>query len=139
MAAFPSPKAGPRSDKPRSLWRRLVNWQYSHAVAGPRTGDPLLQWFAGDGTSMGRESRQARRQRQRREAERAKKHQSSSSRTGLYAAAGIAVVVIGIIAALVLSQGKGQSATAKATATAAAELTPVPGIAYGPVRCSYQE
>lgn len=92
---------------------------------------------------MGRESRQSRRQRQRREAERARKQTSNTSRNGLLAGVAMAIVVIGVVAALVFTQGSAQSKTAKATATAkaqaATQYTPVAGVRYGPIRCSYNE
>lgn len=87
---------------------------------------------------MGRESRQARRQRQRRDAERARKQSSNTSRTGLIAGIAVVVVVIAVIATLVLTQGRALSSPgANATATAVAETTPVAGVAYGPIKCTY--
>jgi hypothetical protein len=89
---------------------------------------------------MGRESRQARRQRQRRDAERAQKQSSTGSRTGLIAGIVMAVVVIGVVALLFFTQVQAQhSANAHATATVEAEFTPVAGIQYGPIKCTYNE
>jgi hypothetical protein len=57
----------------------------------------------------------------------------------LLAGVAMAIVVIGVVAALVFTQGSAQSKTAKATATAQAQFTPVAGVAYGPIKCSYNE
>lgn len=89
---------------------------------------------------MGRESRQARRQRQRRDAERAQKHTTNTSRTALIAGVVMAAVVIAVVGVLLLTQGRAESSgQVSATATAEAEFTPVAGVAYGPVKCSYNE
>lgn len=89
---------------------------------------------------MGRDSRQARRQRQRRDAERAKKQPSrGSSKTALYAGIATVAVIVAVVAVLFFSLGGNaqSSGPARATATAVAEMTPVAGVAYGPVKCNY--
>ncbi|MGH2447040.1 MAG: hypothetical protein ACRDFS_00320 [Chloroflexota bacterium] len=84
---------------------------------------------------MGRESRQQRRAKARRQAQQPEKR--GRNWTVIGGGVVIALVIIAVIGFAGLNGGS--SATAKATATAAAENTPVAGIAYGQVKCSYNE
>lgn len=95
---------------------------------------------------MGRESRQARRAKERRQQELQQRKQRTS-RSSPFASrwsviAGIAVVLAaaGVFVSMALTgKAGGTSSADPATATAQAQLTPVAGLAVGPVQCTYNE